>query len=133
MDTIQLIGSTLGLGFAAGMRLYATVFALGLAIRFHLLHAGALGGRLDILGHPAILAVSGVACLAEFFADKVPWVDSVWDTFHTIVRPVGAAILAFAVVGHVDPVFKLTLILLCGGVAFASHSSKMASRSPVKI
>ena len=128
MDAIQLIGSTIGLGFVAGIRLYATILALGLAIRFHLLHLSAQTASLEILAHPAVLAAAGIACLAEFFVDKVPWMDSLWDSFHTFIRPVGAAILAAAALGHVDPVLRLTLIILCGGVAFASHSSKAATR-----
>jgi hypothetical protein len=128
MDTIQLIGATMGLGFVAGIRLYATVLALGLAIRFGWLHPGAVGAPLEILAHPAVLTAAGVAYLAEFLADKIPWIDSVWDTFHTLIRPIGAAVLAATVLGDINPVVRLTLILLCGGVAFASHSSKAAIR-----
>lgn len=128
MDPIEIIGSTMGLGFVAGIRLYATVFALGLAIRLHWLHLGADTGSLQILAHPAVLIAAGIAYLAEFFADKIPWVDSVWDGFHTFIRPIGAAILAATVLGPINPVIKLTLVVLCGGVAFASHSSKAASR-----
>lgn len=128
MDVIELIGSALGLGFVAGIRLYATVFALGLAVHFHWLHLGAPGSSLEILGHPAVLIASGVAYLFEFFADKIPWVDSIWDSFHTFIRPLGAAILTATVLGPINPALKLTLVILCGGVAFASHSSKMATR-----
>jgi hypothetical protein len=128
MDAIDLIGSTMGLGFLAGIRLYGTVLALGLAIRFNLLHLTANTESLRILAHPAVLIVAGIAYLAEFFMDKIPWVDSVWNAFHTVIRPVGAALIAAAALGHMDPVFKITLILLCGGVAFASHGSKSATR-----
>jgi hypothetical protein len=128
LETLELIGSTMGLGFVAGMRLYATVFALGLAIRLGWLHLGATGEPLRILAHPVLLIVSGLACLIEFFADKVPWLDSAWDSFHTFVRPIGAILLAVAAFGNLDPVLKVTLILLSGGVALASHSSKAATR-----
>src|ERR1700733_903904 len=128
METIELIGVTMGLGFIAGIRLYATVLALGLAIRLEWLHLGAIGKPLEILAHPAVLIAAGLAYFVEFFADKIPWVDTLWDCFHTFIRPIGAAILAATVLGSVDPVLKLTLILLCGGVAFASHSSKAAVR-----
>ena len=128
METIELIGSTMGLSFVAGVRLYATVLALGLAIRFDLLHLGTIGEPLRVLAHPAVLIAAGLAYLAEFFADKIPWVDSIWDSFHTFIRPVGAAVLAAAGLGDMNPVLKLTLIILCGGVAFASHSSKAAAR-----
>jgi hypothetical protein len=75
-----------------------------------------------------VLIAAGLAYLTEFFADKIPLVDSVWDSFHTFIRPMGAAILAAAVLGDINPVLKLTLIILCGGVALASHSSKAAAR-----
>jgi hypothetical protein len=128
LETIDLIGSTMGLGFVAGIRLYATVFALGLAIRLGWLQLGGVGEPLRILAHPAVLIVAGVACLIEFFADKVPWLDSAWDSFHAFIRPIGAVVVAAAAFGTFNPVLKVTLILLCGGMAFASHSSKAATR-----
>jgi hypothetical protein len=131
VDTLELIGSTMGLGFLAGIRLYATVFALGLAIRFGWFHPGPGGAGLLILAHPAVLIASGLACLLEFFADKVPWVDSLWDSFHTIIRPVGAVLLASAALGNFDPAVRATLMILCGGVALASTGSKASTRLAV--
>lgn len=128
MDTIQLLGSTLGLGFVAGVRLYATVLALGLAIRFDWFHLAASQEHLRVLSHPAVLITAGIAFLLEFVSDKIPWVDSVWDSIHTFIRPIGAALLAAAALGHIDPALKFILILLCGGVALSSHSSKAATR-----
>jgi hypothetical protein len=128
MDVVDLLGSTLGIGFFAGIRLYATVLAIGLAIRFGLYHPAPSLAHLEVLAHTPILAIAGVACVIEFFADKVPWVDSFWDSFHTIVRPVGAALLAATAVGHIDPALKVVIILLCGTVAFTAHSSKAATR-----
>ena len=131
METIALIGSTMGLGFLAGIRLYATVFLLGLVIRLGWFHPGAGSAELQVLAHPAVLIASGLACLLEFFADKIPWFDSLWDSFHTFIRPIGAVILAAAAFGHFDPVVKTILILICGGVALASNSSKAATRLAV--
>ena len=128
MDTLELIGSTMGLGFLAGIRLYATVFALGLVIRLGWFHPGPGAAGLLILAHPAVLAASGLACLVEFFADKVPWVDSAWDSFHTVIRPLGAILLASAALGNFDPAVKATLMILCGGVALASTGSKASTR-----
>jgi hypothetical protein len=128
MDIIQLVGAIVGLGFAAGIRLYATVFVLGVAIRWNWFHLAPGQEHLRVLADPVVLTVAGVACLLEFVSDKIPWVDSLWDSFHTIIRPIGAAVLAAGVVGSVDPALKLILILLCGGVAFTSHSSKAATR-----
>jgi hypothetical protein len=131
VETLGVIGSTLGLGFLAGIRLYATVFLLGLAIRLGWFHPGAGSGELTVLAHPAVLIVSGLACLVEFAADKIPWLDSLWDSFHTFIRPIGAAILAAAAFGHFDPVVKAILIVVCGGIALASNSSKAATRLAV--
>jgi hypothetical protein len=103
MDTLALIGSSMGLGFLAGIRLYATVFALGLAIRFGWYHPDAGAAGLLVLAHPAVLTASGIACLIEFVADKVPWVDSAWDSIHTFIRPIGAVLLASAAIGNFDP------------------------------
>jgi hypothetical protein len=131
VETLALIGSTMGLGFLAGIRLYATVFLLGLAIRLGWFHPWAGSAELMVLAHPAVLIVSGLACLVEFAADKVPWLDSLWDSFHTFIRPIGAAVLAAAAFGHFDPVVKAILIIICGGVALASNSSKAATRLAV--
>jgi hypothetical protein len=128
VDTIELIGSTMGLGFLAGIRLYATILTLGLAIRFGWFHPAPEAAQLRILAEPMVLIAAGVACAIEFFADKVAWVDSIWDSFHAFIRPIGAVVVSAAVLGSFDPVLKVTLIILCGGVAFASHSSKAATR-----
>ncbi len=128
MDTIELLGSTLGLGFLAGIRLYATVLVIGLVVRFHLIQLPSGLAHLAVLGHTWVLATAGVACLIEFLADKVPWVDSLWDSIHTFVRPLGAIFLGATALGNDDPVTRTVIALLCGGVAFAGHSSKAATR-----
>jgi len=128
VDAIELIGTTMGLGFVAGVRLYATILTLGLAIRFGWFHPGPIAEPLRILAEPPVLIAAGVACAIEFFADKVPWVDSIWDSFHAFIRPIGAVVVSAAVLGSVDPVLRVTLIILCGGVAFTSHSTKAATR-----
>ena len=131
MDTIALLGSSLGLGFLAGIRLYATVLAIGLAVRFQLLHLHEGMRGLEVLADWRILALAGVAFLAEFFADKIPWVDTAWDAIHTFIRPVGAALLAATALGDVDPTLRTSLALLTGGVALTSHSGKAATRALV--
>jgi hypothetical protein len=131
MDAIQIIGTTLGLGFAAGLRLYSTVLVLGVALRFHWLTLPETLRPLEVLAHPVVLAAAGVAFVAEFFSDKIPWVDSLWDSFHTIIRPLGAAALAFTAFGQLDPAVRVVLVLLCGGVALSSHVTKAATRFAV--
>lgn len=128
METVALLGSTMGLGLVAGLRLYATVLAVGLGIRFDLLHLKPGLEHLSVLASPWVLIPAGVAYLVEFFADKIPWVDSLWDSFHTIIRPIGAALLAAAAVGAVDRKTAVAVMLLTGGVALTSHSTKAGAR-----
>src|SRR5258707_5450278 len=103
MDTIQLLGSTLGMGLVAGIRLYATVLALGLAIRFDWLHLLPGQEHLRLLSEPAFLTIAGVAYILEFVACKIPWVDSWWDSVDTVIRPVGATVIGRATLGGIDP------------------------------
>ena len=131
MDEIQILGTTLGLGVAAGMRLYATVLALGLAMRYDWLTLPEQMRALQVLEHPAILITAGVMYVMEFVSDKIPWVDSAWDAVHTFIRPVGAAALAFTAFGTLDPVLRTSLVLACGGVALGSHTTKAATRLAV--
>jgi len=128
MDTIDLLGSTLGLGFLAGIRLYATILLIGLAVRFHWVALPAKFSQLEVLGHPWILAAAAIAFAMEFLADKIPWVDSLWDSIHMFIRPIGAVLLGFTALGSSDPVTRIVIALLCGGVAFTSHSTKAATR-----
>lgn len=128
MDTLQTLGVALGLASLAGLNLYLTVFATGLAIQQQWIDVSQTYPELAILAHPAILAISGVMYLLQFFADKVPWVDSLWDAVHTFIRPVGGAFLAIKVLGSPDPVFDVVVALLAGGATFATHSMKAGVR-----
>jgi Domain of unknown function (DUF4126) len=129
VNNIGLLGSVLGLGFLAGIRLYATVLVVGLAVRFHLLHLKAGMEGLNVLADWRVLTVAGVAFLAEFFADKIPYLDSAWDAVHTFIRPVGAAVLAATALGDMDPALRTCMAILAGGVALTSHSGKAATRA----
>ena len=131
MDPITLLGTALGLGFAAGLRLYATVLALGLALRYDLLALPAPLKPLELLAHPVVIGVAAVLYVAEFISDKIPWFDSAWDAVHTFIRPVGAAALGFAAFSEIDPLARTVLVLVCGGVALTSHISKAATRVAV--
>jgi hypothetical protein len=128
MEAMAVLGALMGLAFVSGLRLYSTVLAIGLGIRFGYLVIPPHLTQLQILAQTSILMVAGVVYIVEFFADKVPWVDSVWDAVHTFIRPIGAAVLAATAVGDVDPVVKLGAVLLCGGIALSSHSAKAGTR-----
>lgn len=130
-DIVTLIGSALGLGFLSGFRLYATVLALGLAIRFHWFTPNESMAALHVLGDWKVLGAAGVLAAVEFLADKIPWVDSAWDSLHTFIRPLAAVAMASTALGGIDPVGKAIIALLCGGVAFTTHSAKAATRFAV--
>jgi len=128
MEQLNLLAVALGLAALAGINLYLTVFATGLAIHFHWITLSAQYQSLEILGSPWIITVAGILYSLEFFADKIPWVDSVWDAVHTVIRPIGGAFLALQVLGHPDPVFAVIVGLLAGGTSLASHTAKAATR-----
>ena len=125
LDTWQLIALAAALGWASGIRLYAVLFVVGAAG-----YAGwvDLPEHLQILAHPMVLAASGFMVFAEFFADKIPGFDSVWDVVHTLIRiPAGAA-LAAGVFGDSPPAWTLTAAILGGTLAAGSHFTKAGTR-----
>ena len=128
MDQIKLLGVALGLACLAGVNLYLTVFVTGLAIHLHWIVLGPDYQSLAVLGDPLILWISGTLYVLEFFADKVPWVDSAWDTVHTIIRPIGGALLAVRVLGQTSPTFDVVVALLAGSVSLVTHSAKASTR-----
>lgn len=124
-DTWQLVALAAALGWASGIRIYAVLFVVG-AVGY--LGWFDLPEHLRVLSHPMVLAASGFMLFAEFFADKIPGFDSVWDAVHTIVRiPAGAA-LAAAVFGDSPPAWTLTAAILGGTLAAGSHFTKAGAR-----
>ena len=131
MDTLSLLGSAAGLGFLAGIRLYFTVFALGFAIRMGWFEPNTAMSQLSLLASTPVLVGSGFLFVTEFIADKVPWFDSIWDSVHTFIRPVGAAALGITALGNFDPSTSVLIGLVSGGVALTGHASKAATRVAV--
>ncbi|MGF1657158.1 MAG: DUF4126 domain-containing protein [Verrucomicrobiales bacterium] len=131
MEILQTLGLALGLATMAGVNLYLTVLVAGLAIRFGWVALSSEYEALAILQDPAILTVAGILFLVEFFTDKVPWVDTLWDGIHTIIRPVGGALLAIQVLGTANPVFDVILALLAGSVTLTAHTVKAGTRMVV--
>ena len=128
MEVLQKLGIALGFATLAGIDLYLTVFATSLALYNGWIVLTPEYHDLAILGHPAVLIVSGVMYLLEFFADKVPWLDSAWDALHTAIRPLGGAFLAVETLGRPDPVFDVVIALLAGGVTLTTHAAKAGTR-----
>ncbi len=128
MEQIKLLAVALGLASLAGINLYLTVFATGLAIHFHWVVLDPAYQSLAILGHPAVIIISGILYLLEFLADKIPWVDTAWDAVHTVIRPIGGALLAVQVLGHPSPMYSVVVALLAGGTSLITHTAKSTTR-----
>ncbi len=126
MDIVQTIAIGSGLAWASGIRLYAVVFLTGLLGKYGLV---ALPGDLHLLTNWAVIGSSGVMFAVEFFADKIPGFDSVWDAFHTFVRIPAGALLAVGAVGTLDPAWMMAAGLLGGTLASGSHFTKAGSRA----
>ncbi len=131
METLLPFASALGLGMLAGARLYATVFVIGLLLRFDWVALPAAWQHGAVLADTRVLIVAGVACAIEFLADKIPWVDSAWDSLHAFIRPIGAALLTSSLFSNLEPVYQVLLVLLAGGVALSGHAAKAATRLAV--
>jgi hypothetical protein len=128
METLELLGVALGLASLAGINLYLTVFVSGLAIQQGWITLQPQYEQLAVLGDPLIVGVAGTLFVIEFFADKVPWVDSLWDSVHTFIRPIGGAMLAVTALGDASPVYDVLVGLVAGGVALTTHGAKAGTR-----
>jgi hypothetical protein len=125
MDLITL-GRTLGFSFAAGVNLYATVALLGLASRYGWV---SLPPQFQAFNSDIVIGAAVVMYLIEFFADKIPYVDSLWDVIHTAIRPVGGALIAVTTLGDASPTVEGLVALLGGTVAAGSHLTKTSTRA----
>jgi hypothetical protein len=125
METLALVGRTLGFSLAAGVNLYATVALIGLAARFGWV---SLPPDFQAFGSLWVIGIASALYCVEFVADKVPWVDTLWDAIHTFIRPIGGAALAVAALGDASPSMKILAALLGGAVATSSHITKAGTR-----
>ncbi len=128
MQILEELGLALGLASLAGLNLYLTVFLTGMLVRFDVLHLAEKFQGIEALGHDWVLMAAGVLYAVEFVADKVPWVDSLWDSVHTLVRPIGGTILAMQALGEMPPHMEVVGALLAGGAALTTHSAKAGAR-----
>jgi hypothetical protein len=131
--SFSTLATLFSLGFFSGLNLYAVVFVSGLAIRLHWVQLTPQLSSLDILAKPAIMIVAGVLYFVEFFADKIPWIDNVWDAVHTVIRPLASAFLALHVLGNQSPEIRIVAALICGTFALASHTAKAGTRLSTNI
>jgi hypothetical protein len=125
MDALIFLGRTLGFSFAAGINLYATVALLGLASRYGWV---ALPPEYQVFDNSWIIGTALFLYAIEFFADKIPWIDSAWDTLHTFIRPLGGALIALTALGDASPAMETMVALLGGTVAASTHFTKAGTR-----
>ncbi|MBA4748774.1 MAG: DUF4126 domain-containing protein [Sphingopyxis sp.] len=133
MGIIEILGIAASLSLLAGWRLYLTILATGTAMHFGWLPLPGHLAALQVLAEPWVLGVAAIGTLAEFFADKVMWVDSAWDAIHSVIRPLGGALLALALVDASDPTWQVIAFLLGGGGALLSHGAKATTRAVVNV
>jgi uncharacterized protein DUF4126 len=126
VEILTTLGRTMGFSFAAGINLYATVAILGLATRYGWVD---LPEQFRVFDNDIIIVSALVLYLIEFVADKIPWVDSVWDAVHTAIRPIGGAVIAVATLGDASPTTKGLIALLGGSLAAGTHLTKAGTRA----
>ena len=114
------------LAFASGLNLYATVAVLGLSSHYGLV---ALPEQFRVFDHPLVIGAALTLYAIEFVADKIPWVDSLWDVVHTAVRPNGSAVVAVAAMGDASPTMTTIAAVLGGSVAMTTHLAKAGTRA----
>jgi hypothetical protein len=126
MELLAALGRTMGFSFAAGINLYATVAILGLAKRYGWV---TLPDQFTVFDNDVVIVTALVLYAIEFVADKIPWVDSVWDAVHTAIRPVGGAVIAVATLGDASPTLQGLVALLGGTLAAGTHFTKAGTRA----
>jgi hypothetical protein len=125
MGTIEALSLAMGTAWTSGINLYATIAALGIAGRAEMVQ---LPPEMQVLTHPAVIVIACIMYIIEFFADKVPYVDSGWDVVHTFIRVPAGAILAAKALGDMNPALELAALLAGGTVALAAHGTKATVR-----
>jgi len=128
MEALSSVGTLLGSSWASGVNLYLTIAVLGISHRFNWIE---LPGNMDSVAHPLVIIVAVLLYAVEFFADKIPFVDSAWDSVHTFIRPAGGAALGFLAMGDVGPAVQIPVALLTGTVALDSHLTKATARAAI--
>jgi hypothetical protein len=131
VSAVELVALAASLSLLAGWRLYLVVFATGIAMKYGWVALPDQLRALDVLANNWIVGIAGLGALAEFFADKIAWVDSAWDAVHAFVRPIGGALLSLAIVDSADPAWQVGSFLLGGGAAFIAHAGKAGARTLV--
>ena len=131
MSAAEIVALAASISLLAGWRLYLVIFATGLAMKYGWVALPDQLRALDVLANNWIIGIAGAGAVAEFFADKIAWVDSAWDAVHSFIRPLGGAMLSLAIVDAGDPTWQVASFLLGGGAAFIAHAGKAGARTIV--
>jgi hypothetical protein len=131
VSAVELIALASTVSLLAGWRLYLVTFAVGLAMKFGWIAPPDQLRALDVLANNWVIGIAALGALAEFFADKIAWVDSAWDAIHSVVRPVGGALLSMAIIDGGDPAWQVGSLLLGGGASLLAHAGKAGARTLV--
>ena len=131
MGIVEIMGIATSASLLAGWRLYLVVLATGIAMASGVVPLPDHLQSLQVLANPWVIGFAGLGAFCEFFADKIMWLDSAWDTVHTLVRPIGGALLTLAIVDPGDPVMQVVAFLLGGGGAMLAHGGKASARAVV--
>ena len=131
MSAAEIVALAASISLLAGWRLYLVVFATGLAMKYGWVALPDQLRALDVIANNWIIGIAGAGAVAEFFADKIAWIDSAWDAVHSFIRPLGGAMLSLAIVDAGDPAWQVASILLGGGAAFIAHAGKAGARTIV--
>ena len=131
MGPVELFSLAASTSLLAGWRLYLVTLVTGLAMHFGWIALPANLHSLDILANPWVIGAAAIGTLAEFFADKIQFVDSAWDALHGFIRPLGGALLSLAIVDSSNTTLQVVSFLLGGGAAFVAHAGKAGARAMV--
>ena len=131
MGAAELIALAASTSLLAGWRLYLVTLVTGLGMRFGWIALPEHLQALEALGSWWVIGAAGIGTFAEFFADKIAWVDSLWDSVHSFIRPLGGALLSLAIVDSADPAWQVASFLLGGGAAALAHAGKAGARAMV--
>lgn len=130
MDLIQILSLAMGAAWTSGVNLYATVAVLGLLEHYKLVH---LPGSLHLLDNWFIIGIALLLYVVEFVADKIPYVDTIWDAVHTFIRVPAGAVIAAAATSGINPEVQVIALLLGGGLALSTHGSKATVRATANL
>ncbi len=133
MGATELLAMATSFGLLAGWRLYAAVLAAGLGMRLGLVPLPEALSALAVLASPWVLGAAALSATVELVADKIAWIDSLWDTVHAIIRPLGGALLALAIIDPAATHWQVAIFLLGGGSALLSHTAKASARAAINM